>query len=319
MNARPAQATAFAPASVGNVGVGYDLLGHVIEGPGDRVTARRIEQPGVRIAAISGTVTDLPLAAEDNTAGRAVISLLEAHDRKLGVELHIEKGIPLGSGLGGSAASATAAVVAVNALLKRPLPHKALYPHALAGESVASGSLHGDNVGPQLLGGLVLATPDRLVPIPVPAGLHAAVIHPHLRINTRDARRVLDRHYDIDTIVAQQTHLSLVLAGCFRDDLGLIRAGLSDVLVEPHRMALIPGFEAVQQAALKHGAMGASISGAGPSVFAWFDARPRAEAAAGHMKQAFIAQGIEADALVSPVDAPGARLIDDENSEQQAP
>ncbi len=303
------EATAFAPASVGNVAVGYDLLGHVIEGPGDRVTARRNNGRGVIIEAITGTVTDLPLEAESNTAGRAVQSLLEATGAGFGITLTIEKGIPLGSGLGGSAASASAAVVAVNALLDRPLPVEALYPHALAGEAVASGSVHGDNVGPQLLGGLVLATPDRLVRIPVPDGLHAAVVHPDHRIDTRDARRVLDRPFSIDTIVAQQTRLALVLAGCFNNDLDLIREGLSDVLVEPHRAVLIPGFTAVKQAALDAGAMGASISGAGPTVFAWFEGRAAAQTAAADMTKAFASHDMKATAYVSPVDAAGAKLV----------
>lgn len=303
------EATAFAPASVGNVAVGYDLLGHVIEGPGDRVTARRSDRPGVVIKAITGTVTDLPLEAESNTAGQAVLSLLEAVGADFGVILSIEKGIPLGSGLGGSAASASAAVVAANALLDRPLPVKALYPHALAGEAVASGSTHGDNVGPQLLGGLVLATPERLVRVPVPEGLHAAVVHPDHRIDTRDARRVLDRPFSIDTIVAQQTRLALVLAGCFNNDLDLIREGLSDVLVEPHRAGLIPGFDAVKQAALDAGALGASISGAGPTVFAWFEGRTAAETAAPDMAKAFASHDMKATPYVSAVDAAGAQLV----------
>ena len=303
------QASAFAPASVGNVAVGYDLLGHVIEGPGDRVTARRHGSRGVIIEAITGTVTDLPLAAESNTAGRAALSLLETVGADFGIVLRIEKGIPLGSGLGGSAASASAAVVAVNALLDHPLPVEALYPHALAGEAVASGSIHGDNVGPQLLGGLVLATPDRLVRVPVPEGLHAAVVHPDHRIDTRDARRVLDRPFSIDTVVAQQTHLALVLAGCFNHDTSLIREGLSDVLVEPYRAALIPGFAAVKQAALDAGALGASISGAGPSVFGWFESHTAAESAGERMKQAFAAEGLTSTAHISAVEAPGASLV----------
>ncbi len=303
------QATAFAPASVGNVAVGYDLLGYVIEGPGDLVTARRSDQAGVTIEAITGTVTDLPLAADSNTAGRAVLSLLEAIDADFGITLHIKKGIPLGSGLGGSAASASAAVVAVNALLDHPLPVEALYPHALAGEAVASGSIHGDNVGPQLLGGLVLATPARLVRVPVPDGLHAAVVHPDHRIDTRDARRVLDRPFSIDNVVAQQTRLALVLAGCFKSDIDLIREGLSDVLVEPHRAALIPGFAAVKQAALNAGALGASISGAGPTVFGWLESHTAAESAGERMKNAFAAAGLNATVYISAIEAAGARLV----------
>lgn len=303
------RATAFAPASVGNVGVGFDLLGHVIDGPGDTVTATRTDQPGVLIEAIEGVVTDLPLEADRNTAGRAVQSLLDTTSAGFGISLVIKKGIPLGSGLGGSAASATAALVAVNALLPEPLPAEQLYPHALTGESVASGSAHGDNVGPQLIGGLVLTTLDRLVAIPVPNDLHAVVVHPDHIVETRAARASLARPFPIEIIVAQNTHLAKFLSGCYTGDLELIAAGLNDVLVEPRRAALIPGFAGVKQAALDHGAMGASISGAGPSVFGWFTNPDQARSAGQAMIEAFARAGLEARSWVSPVNSPGARLI----------
>lgn len=302
-------ATAFAPASVGNVGVGFDLLGHVIDGPGDTVTATRRDQPGVVIDSIEGVITDLPLAPEKNTAGRAVQALFEHVQPGFGVCLTIKKGIALGSGLGGSAASATAALVAANALLDTPLDRAALYPFALAGESVASGSAHGDNVGPQLLGGLVLATLDRLIAIPVPEGLWATVVHPDHIVETRRARESLQTPFDIATIVAQNAHLAQFLSGCYRDDLDLVRAGLADVLVEPRRAGLIPGFHAVKQAALEHGALGASISGAGPSVFGWFENRTSADKARQAMVDAFDKAGLRAQGWVSPVDAPGSRLV----------
>ena len=186
-------AKAFSPGSVGNVGVGFDILGHSIAGIGDVATVRRIDEPTVRIAAIRGTVTDLPLEAARNTAGAALIALRDALALPFGFEIEIDKGIPLGSGLGGSAASCVAALVAANALLDAPLSAEALYPHALAGEAVASGGKHGDNVGPMLLGGLVLATAERLTMIKVPAQWHAAVVHPHAVLETRHARAALAR------------------------------------------------------------------------------------------------------------------------------
>lgn len=301
--------TAFSPASVGNVAVGYDLLGHALEGPGDRVTTRRIEQPEVHITEITGIDAKLPLDANTNTAGRAVTSLLDALEWPFGIELSIDKGIPLGSGLGGSAASATAALTAANALLDEPLTPEALYPHALEGEFAASGGYHGDNVGPQLLGGLVLATRDRLIRVPVPRGLTAVVVHPHLVVETRRARQALEDAYDLDIFIIQNSNLSLVLSGCYKNDVSLIRAGLGDVLIEPRRAGLIPGFDRVKQAALDHGALGSSISGAGPSVFAWFEDERRAALAGQAMAGAFATVNLMADIYVSPVDAPGARLI----------
>jgi homoserine kinase len=306
--ARGRVATGFAPASVGNVGVGFDILGHSIAGPGDRVTVERLDAPLVRIDAIDGTVPDLPRDPARNTAGRAVEALRAAHAPHLGFALAIHKGIPLGSGLGGSAASAVAALVAANALLDAPLPLAALYPYALAGESVASGSAHGDNVGPQLLGGLVLATRDRLVPVPVPQDLYCAVVHPALVVETRRAREALREPYAIGGFVEQSANLALVLAGCFRDDFALIRAGLADVLVEPRRAPLIPGFEAVKRAALDHDALGATISGAGPSVFGWFVGRAAAGRAGAAMRAAFAAAGLDSTVYASPVAGPGARV-----------
>ena len=305
---RPSRASAVAPASVGNVGVGFDILGHVIAGPVDRVTVERLDAPEVRIAGVEGVVTGLPLEAERNTAGRALIALRARLGLGHGFAVWIEKGIPLGSGMGGSAASCVAALVAANALLERPAPMDVLYPCAMAGESAASGAEHGDNVGPMLLGGLVLATHDRLVPIPVPDGLTCVLVHPHHVLETRTARAVLQRPFELPRFVEQSAHLALVLAGCFRNDLESIRAGLEDVLVEPLRAPLVPGFAQVKAAALEHGALGASISGGGPSVFAWCT-RERAEGIAAAMEQAFRSVPLASDVWISPVAAPGARLV----------
>jgi len=272
------EARAFAPASVGNVGVGFDILGHAIEGVGDTVTVRRIAEPVVRIHAIRGTTEDLPRGAEDNTAGAALIAL-------------------------------RAALVAANALLPQPLSREALYPFALTGEAVASGGRHGDNLGPMLLGGLVLSTADRLVPVPVPAAWHSLLVHPNAVLETRRARAALQGHYALGAFVAQSANLALVLSGCFTSDAALVRAGLRDVLVEPRRAGLIAGFAAARDAALNAGAMGASISGAGPSVFAWFEQRDAALAAQAAVQQAFADAGFDSQGWVSPLNAPAARVL----------
>ncbi len=304
------QATAFSPASVGNVGVGFDILGHVIEGVGDTVRVHRIESPEVRIVAIRGATVDLPREAAANTAGAALISLRESLALDHGFEIEIDKGIPLGSGMGGSAASCVAALVAANALLDVPLSSQALYPHALVGEAVASGGKHGDNLGPMLLGGLVLATAEHLVRVPVPAAWHCALVHPDAVLETRRARAALAGAYELKEFVAQSANLALVLSGCHDGDARRVRAGLRDVLVEPRRAPLIEGFAAVKQAAMSAGAMGASISGAGPSVFAWFETREEAAHAVQHMQDAFADAGFTSQGWVSPIAAPGARLID---------
>lgn len=302
-------ASAFAPASIGNVAVGFDLLGHVLGGVGDRVTVAPRADGAIRVQAITGVVADLPLDAARNTAARALIAMRDGLGLAHGYDLWIDKGIPLGSGMGGSAASAVAAVVAANALLDAPLATEALYPFALAGEAVASGSAHGDNIGPSLLGGLVLASGERLLSLPVPAAWHVALAHPHQVLETRRSREVLQGGWPLADIVTQNAHLALFLTGVARADAELVRAGLRDVLVEPRRAALIPGFAAVKTAALDAGALGASISGGGPSVFAWCSVRAQAEVVAAAMAAAFRASGVEADTHVAPIAGPGAEVI----------
>lgn len=309
----PAQGMrAFAPASVGNIGVGFDLLGHAIEGPRDIATVQRIEAPEVRVDAIHGDVAgaaSLPLQAERNTAGRALQAMRQALGLGYGFALELHKGIPLGSGLGGSAASCVAALVAANALLDAPLPREALYPFALDGEMVSSGSRHGDNIAPMLLGGVVLATPERMLALPVPDGLHAVVVHPDQVLETRRSRAVLAEPYPLHDIVAHGACLAQFVAGLHRGDLDLLRAGLRDLLVEPRRAPLIPGFAEVKAAALERGAIGASISGGGPSVFAWFASKAEAVAAAPAMRQAFVDAGFDARAYVTPVAGPRAEVL----------
>ena len=303
------QARAFAPASVGNIGVGFDILGHTIEGPGDRATVRRIDAHEVRIAEIRNNTVELPLDAAYNTAGAALIALRAVLNLPFGFEIELDKGIAFGSGMGGSAASAVAALVAANALLDRPLARAALYPFALEGEAVASGGYHGDNVGAMLLGGIVLATRERLVRVPAPKAWHCVLVHPDATLETRRAREALKGAYALTEFVAQSANLALVLSGCHLGDASLVRAGLRDVLIEPRRAALIPGFARVKQAALDHGALGASISGAGPSVFAWFEDIAAAAAAAPLMRAAFQHAGLASESFVSPVNGPAAELV----------
>ncbi len=302
-------ATAYSPASIGNVAVGFDILGQSIDGIGDRASVRRIEQPVVRIDAIRGCVANLPMDAMQNTAGRALIAMHESLDLPFGFAIELEKGIALGSGMGGSAASCVAALVAANALLEQPLTAEQLYPFALDGEAVSSGSRHGDNVGPMLLGGLVLATHGRLLRIAVPQDWCSVVVHPDAVLETRRAREALQGAYALSEFVEQSANLALVLSGCHRGDSELVRAGLADVLVEPRRAPLIRGFREVKNAALENDAMGASISGAGPSVFAWFENRASAERAAPAMVAAFEHAGFSSQAYLSPINGPAATVI----------
>lgn len=303
--------TVFAPASVGNVAVGFDVVGHAISGIGDTVRVDRSDEPGVRVAAVSNCEEPLPSDTR-NTAAAAVAAMAEALQLEGGFELTIDKGIPLGSGMGGSAASAAAAVSAVNQMLKIPLPAIELYPFAMAGERAASGEAHGDNVGPSLLGGLTVSVagdPARVIQVPVPNQLRCVVARPHLVIKTRDARSVLPAAFERHLVVNQMANLAGFLVGCLKRDLDLIAACLADVIVEPVRASRVPGFPSVKAAALDAGAMGCSLSGSGPAVFAWFRSEAAARSGCEAMLAAFEAAGLAADGFVSPVNSPGARQL----------
>lgn len=303
--------TAFAPGSVGNIGVGFDILGHAYAGLGDRVTVRRVAEPGVRIAAIRGAPLALPTDPERNTAGAALLSLRQRLRLTFGFEIEIDKGLPFGAGLGGSAASASAATVAANHLLDCPLDAHALYQTALDGEEVATGARHGDNVAPQLLGGIVLLAPgqpEQPIALPVPSNLWCALVHPAQVLETRLSRAALRAPFELATVVQQTRNLAGLLLALERGDLDLLRLSLCDVLVEPRRAGLIPGFPAVKAAALGADALGASISGGGPSVFAWCLGEAHARLVGAAMVDAFAACGVEATAYAAAVASPGAHV-----------
>jgi homoserine kinase len=306
------KATAFAPASVANVAVGFDVLGHSFQAIGDRVTARRIPERTVRIASITGTSVELPTDPEQNTAGMGVLSMVNDLRLDFGVELSIEKGIPLGSGLGGSAASAVASVVATNALLDKPVGKIELLKFAMKGEQVASGSVHVDNIAPSLFGGLVLTVGidnPNVKQIPVPPSVRCVLVHPHMMLSTREARNILNRSIDLSNVIWQSANLAGFLTGCFTGDLQLIRDSLEDVVIEPQRKVLIPGFQAVKDGAMTNGAMGCSISGAGPTIFAWCE-EPDAARILDAMVAGFTANGLQSDAWISTLDRVGAQIVD---------
>lgn len=311
MSNRIERATAFAPASVGNVAIGFDILGFCVDALGDKVTVTRTEKPGVTISAIRGVVGDLPLEAEKNTAGRALLAMNEALKPSFGFEMQIEKGIPLGSGLGGSAASAVGAVVAANALLPQPCTKLELLKFAMQGEAVASGSLHVDNIAPSLFGGLVLTVGidhPRVKQIPVPKGVQAVILHPHMFLSTKQARAILRRTVEMSDFVWQTANLAGFISGCYTNDLDMIHASFDDVVIEPQRQALIPGFPDVRKASMAAGALGCSISGAGPTMFAWA-LETHALAVRDAMKAEFAKRSIEVDDWIVDINETGARVL----------
>jgi homoserine kinase len=305
-------ASAFAPASVGNVAIGFDILGFSIGAIGDRASVRRIKEPEVRIKAIRGVVADLPMDAARNTAGRALQAMREALSLPFGLELELDKGIPLASGLGGSAASAVAAVVAANAVLPKPCGKLELLKFAMHGEAVASGSLHVDNIAPSLYGGLVLTVgidQPRVKQIPVPAAVRAVVVHPHMFLSTRQARAILKGSVEMKDFVWQTANLAGFISGCYTNDIDMLRESFEDVVIEPQRSALIPGFNEVRRAAISAGALGCSISGAGPTIFAWC-LESHALAVREAMVVEFSHHGLASDHWTTAIEPVGARVID---------
>lgn len=308
--AEEASATASAPASIGNVGVGFDVLGLAFDAARDRVTAVREAAPGVRLAEVSGLLASLPDTPETNTALAAAKALLEAAGAGFGVRLSIEKGVPLSAGMGGSAASAVAAAAAVSALLPEPLATAALLPFALEGERVSSDPPPWDNVAAALFGGLALVAreaPGQVYRLPVPAGVISLLFHPPVTTETRGARQLLRAEVPMRDAVEHSRRLAAFVAGCATGDEALLRAGLEDILVEPQRAHLLPALAPVKAAALAAGALGCSFSGSGPSVFAWATERD-ADAVAAAMDAAFRAEGLAATAYRAPAESAGVRL-----------
>ncbi|MFM1887086.1 MAG: Homoserine kinase [Pseudomonadota bacterium] len=306
-------ATAFAPASVANVAIGFDILGFSVDALGDKVTATRSERPGVRVTAIRGAEVELPLEAERNTAGKAVMVLAEAQRLDFGIDLEIDKGIPLSSGLGGSAASAVAAVVAANALLDKPLDKLELLRYAMQGEAVASGSIHADNISPSLFGGLVLTVGidhPRIKQIPVPSNVRAVIAHPHMYVSTKQARAILSRTVNLSDFVWQTANLAGFISGCYTNDIDMIRASFQDVVIEPQRQLLIPGFADIRDAAMAAGALGCSISGAGPTLFA-LCVEGDENAVRDAMVARFRQQDMGVDEWIVPLQSAGARVVED--------
>lgn len=301
----------FAPATVANVACGFDILGFAIEKPGDEVVARFANRRGLSIIQITGTKgKKLPFEVEKNTAGYAALQLLKHLDEeKRGIELEIHKKMPFGSGLGSSAASAVGGVMAVNELLDCPLSKQEILRFAVEGEEIADGAFHADNVAPSLLGGITLIRNNQDLDVhslPVPENLHAVVVHPKIEILTKDARAVLSAEVSLKKIIEQTGNLGGLIIGLYQSDFKLISRSLQDVIIEPQRAILIPHFNKVKEAALSKGALGCSISGAGPSIFSLCDDPSVAEQAGSAMQKVFSSNGINSECFSSPINQRGA-------------
>jgi homoserine kinase len=303
------QVKVYAPATVANVACGFDIFGFAVDRPGDEVVLTKKDSPGIVITEITGDEGRLPLEVNKNTAGIAIQKYLEHIGKpEQGFSLALHKDMPLGSGLGSSAASAVAGVFAANELMGRPLTQKELLPFAMEGERVACGSAHADNVGPSLLGGFVIIRsyqPLDIIQVQVPSDLFATIVHPQVEVNTKDARSILEREIQLSKTIQQMGNVAGLVAGLLLPDFDLIGRSLEDVMIEPIRSILIPQFNEVKAAALSAGALGCSISGSGPSLFALSRGRETAERVAVAMAAAFKEVDIDSEAYVSGINQKG--------------
>ena len=297
-----------------NVACGFDIFGFAVDNPGDQVTLTVSDEPGVRITDIVGDGGRLPREAGRNTAGIAIQTFLRHIDKPdVGLDIVLYKQMPLGSGLGSSAASAVAGVFAANELLGRPLPTMKLLPFAMEGERIACGSAHADNVGPSLLGGFVVVRsyqPLDVIRINTPASLFCTLVHPDIEVNTKDARFILKNEVSLKNTITQMGNVAGLIAGLMTPDYDLISRSLVDVIIEPVRAILIPEFNEAKKAALDSGALGCSISGSGPSMFALSRDAQTAGRVGAAMQQAFLSVGITSEAYVSQINQQGPKVID---------
>lgn len=304
----------FAPATVANVVCGFDIMGFAVNAPGDEVIARVTDKKGVRIKAIHGDGGKLPLEPEKNTVSASVIGYLEKTGLSgMGVEVELFKKMPVGSGLGSSAASTVAGLVAINTLCGNPLTPQDLLPMAMEGEFLACGQGHADNVAPALLGGFVLIRsyhPLDVIRLHTPTDLICSLIYPHIEVRTRDARRIIKKLVHLSDAVTQWGNIAGLVSGLYTEDYGLISRSMEDVIIEPVRAILIPDFYKLKEMALTAGALGFGISGSGPAVFALSRDEDTATKVVDDIQRHLQSQGIDADTYISPVNPTGPFILE---------
>jgi homoserine kinase len=307
---------AFAPGGIGNIGPGLDILGCALTGRGDVVELAFSDEPShAAIRIVEPGHPELPRDPTRHAAAIAAMAVLRAVGNRLehSLVMHVTKGLPLAGGQGGSAASAVAGAVAMNSLLGAPLDEHAVLAAALEAEARVAGR-HADNVAPALMGGVVLVRsidPLDVVKLPFPRALRVVLLHPEQPLRRAVARAVLPTSIDRVLFIQQSANIAAMVAAFASGDLDLLRRAVDDRIAEPVRAPLLPGFSEAKAAALAAGAVGCSISGAGPTSFAFAPDEASAARVGAAMRAAYAACGIETTVRVASIDARGARLIDD--------
>lgn len=303
---------AFAPATVANVAIGFDVLGFTFAGVGDyiQLTRRHDDQFIIDTIKTVNANEQLPFDIKQNTASYVIQKACAALNVRGGFNISIEKGIPLSSGMGGSAASAVAALTAFNAFLAKPLSPNELLPFALLGEEIASGQAHADNIAPCIFGGLTLThslDPVCVLQLPTP-NLYCVLIHPHLYISTKAARKILKEHVPLKDHVKQSANLAAFITSLYESDLSLFAKSLEDNIIEPQRAHLIPAFYEMKNAALNAGALGFSISGSGPTLFAFAKTKQGAETVATRVQAILATVNIQSDYWIAAIQKNSAHV-----------
>jgi len=302
----------FAPASIANMGCGFDVMGLALDEVGDVLEVSAGEGDGITIENLSDV--ELPTDIEQNVVTPVIRKFLQTIGKTAKVDVRIMKKIYPGSGIGSSAASSAAAAFAMNELFGHPLNEDGMVTCAMEGEDLASGGAHADNAAPAVMGGIVLIRgyePLDLIKLPVPGDLYCSVIHPHLMVATKEARKILPKDVPLRDAIRQWGNVGGLVAGLYSGDISLIGRSMRDCIAEPCRKQFIPDFDELRRRLIGTGALAMNISGSGPSVFAVTDSREAAQRAADAMGAHFSARGIKQRTYVTKVSNKGARLIYD--------
>ncbi|MDC3344596.1 homoserine kinase [Flavobacteriaceae bacterium] len=300
----------FTPATVANISCGFDILGLCLDTVGDEMIVREVPEKGIKLTKITGQ--KLPLETHENVAGVAGLALLEQVDASVGYEIEIYKKIKPGSGIGSSAASAAGAVFAINELLGKPFSKQELIYFAMQGEKLASGTEHADNVSPVILGGFTLVRsykPLDVLKINSPDDLYATIIHPQIEVKTSDSRAVLKNQISLKKMVTQMGNFGGLISGLYTSNYDLIGRSLHDEIIEPNRLVLIPEFNKIKKGVIQAGALGAGISGSGPSIFALSKGKETANIVGETMAEIYNTTDIDYDIHVSKINQQGIKIL----------
>ncbi|MBT8271628.1 MAG: homoserine kinase [Flavobacteriaceae bacterium] len=300
----------FSPATVANVACGFDVLGFCLDKIGDGMTIKKVKEPGIRITKIHGC--ELPYEPEKNVAGVSALAMLEALKPGCGFEIEMHKGIKPGSGIGSSAASAAGSVFGMNELLGRPLNKTELTKFAMKGEALASQSEHADNLAPAIFGGFTLVrnvNPLDIVRVPTPHDLYATILFPQIEVKTAEARAILPKQVPLKKAIQQWANVGSLVHALHTSDYNLLRRSLKDVIIEPYRKQLIPEYDRIKTLAREAGALGCSISGSGPSVFALCKGKHAAERVRERFETVYAGSDIDFQTLVSSINTEGIRIL----------